>query len=128
MSASAVPFRLWSHDVEGVLVSFRPSSTATPVDLRGNGYTVAWISTGLWRVTFNRPRTQSEFEGAINGLQMVSAVDLKLQFGPFVAATPTANSTLDVRALAVAAVTDIALDNNNRICFIALFRTTNLRV
>jgi len=85
-----------------------------------SGWTVAWTSTGLYTVTLSDVWLYA-FDKSLS-VSMVSATDITLQWG----AIDLAAKTLQIRALAVATLTDIAADAANWIDFgITVKRSAN---
>lgn len=112
--------------VEG---SFAPNSTSAVDATASRGdkhWTVAYISTGLFRVTFNSTFkfTAAQLEYADAHLQLASAGDQYAQCGSYDAD----NRTLDIRVIdcSAAAVADISANANNRISFVVVVRNTIL--
>jgi hypothetical protein len=109
--------------------SFETNSTSNPdaADSKGDKHwTVAYISTGLWRVTFgsNYKFTAANLVYAEAHLQLASASDKWAQVGSYV----EADRTLDIRVLdaSAAAVADVSADANNRIHFHVVVKATQL--
>ena len=104
------------HLIEG---SFAPngSSALVAADVKGKGFSVAYISTGLYRVTFEDKYVG--LESFTLGLMLNAADDKMLQFGPY---DPSAK-TLDIRSYDISggALADIAANANNRISFQVIF-------
>lgn len=102
--------------------NFAPNgSSAITADPLWLGFTVAYTSTGLYTVTLTD--SYPALVAAEFSLQMNAATDLKLQWGLIDVVTA---KTLQIRALAVAALTDIAANANNRIYFKLLLRNTSV--
>jgi hypothetical protein len=99
--------------------SFAPngSSALSATAVKGKGFTVAYISTGLYRITF-----ADKYPTLIScrlGLQLTTGDDKVLQMGDYTAAS----KTLDIRCwdISAAAVADISANANNRIHFDCVF-------
>jgi hypothetical protein len=102
-----------------LVVSFRPDTTNPPLEQRqGDGYSVAFISTGLWRISFNTP-LPGGFVCALPGMQLTAFADSDVQLGPFVVGSP---STLDVRVNTAGALANIAAAADNRISVLVFVR------
>jgi len=102
--------------------SFLPNgSSAIVADPLWNGFTVAYTSTGLYTVTLTD--SYVALISATHGLQLNTAADIKLQWGLIDVVTAR---TLQIRSLAVAALTDIAANANNRIFFELILRNTTV--
>lgn len=107
-----------------VLVRFFPQGTGaiTGTNVRGQGYTVARASQGLYNITFDAETVGSRFLGASLGLQLASAADRKLQLGTYTAAT----RVLQIRNVDNAgAVQDIAANANNAVTALCFFAYTD---
>lgn len=87
--------------------------------VKGKGFSVLYTSTGLHTITFDDafPDLPETF---LHGIQMSVATDIKTQAGLYVIAA----RTMQIRTLAVAALTDVAANANNRISFLAVFKNT----
>lgn len=101
--------------------SFAPNGSsalvASSTRVTGSGATVAYVSTGLYRVTFTD--AYGALLAATATLQLATGDDKYCQLGAYSAA----NKTLDIRVWDVsgAAVADVAADANNRISFVCVF-------
>lgn len=101
--------------------SFAPngSSALVAADTRVNAgaATVAYVSTGLYRITFTD--AYQKLLSATATLQLASADDKYVQIGAFT----VADKTLDIRVwdASGAGVADVAANANNRINFICVF-------
>lgn len=108
-----------NHGEVRVSGSFAPngSSAISAASNKGRGWTVAYISTGLYRITFADKYVT--LISAVVTLQQATGGDQFLQLGTYTASS----RTLDVRNWDVsgAAVADIAADVNNRINFDCVF-------
>jgi hypothetical protein len=104
--------------------SFAPngSSALVSTDTNGKGFTVAYTSTGLYTVTLSKAYPQLIAAGC--WVQLSAAADIKLQFGTIDVVTA---KTLQIRSLAVATLTDIAANTNNRIHFSLTLRNTAVK-
>lgn len=99
--------------------SFAPngSSALVAADTKGLGFTAAYVSTGLYRLTF------ANAYGALNSatatLQLATGDDKYVQIGTYTAA----DRTLDIRVWDASggAVADVAANANNRINFVCVF-------
>lgn len=102
------------------LVATRTDTTA----FRGVGWTASYVSTGLYRVTFDGGRKYNQLDAWALGLQLASGDDKTLQLGTYVPPTATADGYVDIRCwdISGAAVADIAANANNRISFMFVFR------
>jgi hypothetical protein len=105
--------------------SFAPngSSAISAASNKGDrGWSVAYISTGLYRITFDDTYNDLVYFGS--KLQLATGADQQTQEGTWT----SADRTQDVRVwdASDAAVKDIAADANNRINFVAVFKNTNL--
>lgn len=109
-----------------VMGSFAPnaSSTIDATSRKGTGWSVAYISTGLYRITFNADTKMQDLISATATLMMNASALSFLQVGAY----NSTNRTLDIRAYTEAAGTialaDIAANANNRIQFSCWFRNT----
>lgn len=99
--------------------SFAPngSSAISAASNTGKGWTVAYISTGLYRITF-----ADKYPFLISGmavLQLATGDDKYVQLGTYTASS----KTLDIRVwdASGAAVADVAANANNRINFDCVF-------
>ncbi len=102
--------------------SFLPNgSSAIAVDPLWNGFTVAWTSTGLFTITLTDRYVA--LVSAHADFQMNAATDVKPQWGAIDVVTA---GTLQLRSIAVAAVTDIAANANNRVFFTLILRNTTV--
>lgn len=108
-------------DVHG---SFRPNSTSAVSSAynKGNGWSVARTSTGLFSVTFDED--YYELVSVVVTLQLATGADQFCQVGTWTSAT----RVLQIRVWDVsgAAVADVASDADNKIHFVATFRDTNV--
>lgn len=99
--------------------SFAPNagSALDQTAVKGSGFTVAYVSQGLYRLTLTN--SYAALVSAVATIQMASAGTVRFaQVGPYVAGS----RTLDLRAVdASAAVQDVAADANNRYNFILVF-------
>jgi hypothetical protein len=99
--------------------SFAPngSSALVAANTKGVGFTVAYVSTGLYRITFTN--SYGALQSATASLQLASGDDKYVQFGTYTPATASAAATLDLRVwdASGAGVADVAADANNRIHF-----------
>jgi hypothetical protein len=108
--------------------SFAPngSSAVSAASNRGDRYwTVEYISTGLFRVTFNANAkfTAAQIIRMNHSLQHTTAAARFPQFGDYNAT----NRTLDIRIVDGSGnVQDVAANANNRISFELVVTTTNL--
>lgn len=100
--------------------SFAPNGSsaivaATVRPKTARGFTVAYTSTGLYTVTFDRK--YCAMDACFVQFHMNAATDVKPQVAAdYVIAT----NTLVIRSLAIAALTDIAANANNKIDFMAV--------
>lgn len=124
-----VPLATKQHGTQVVFGSFAPngSSALVATSTRGtrSGFTVAYVSTGLYRITFEDSWKAADVDSKWLALQLASTDDKYLVFGPFVDGTATAGATLDIlcRDISGAGLADIAADANNRIDFGVVFNT-----
>lgn len=96
--------------------SFAPDSTDPPTDQLGLGWSVEYVSTGLFLVTFEDKYVN--LESVTTGLQLATADNRSLQVGTY---DPDAR-TLEIRSVDEdGTVQDIAADANNRIHFQCVF-------
>lgn len=129
-----VPLGTKQHGTQVVKGSFAPngSSALVATSTRGerSGFTVAYISTGLYRITFEDAWQAVDVDSKWVSLQLATTDDKYLVFGPFVAGSATAGATLDIlsRDIGGAGLADIAADANNRIDFGVVFDTAPRRV
>lgn len=126
-----------SANLVKVVGSFRPNGAGAVLDVRGSGFTVARTGVGVFTVTLTKPKTQSEYEGAIvtPGFATGAVIaNLGVSAGTFTAATfgpPATLATLTILAYLVstgAASDTYIAGNDNRIQFEITFRTSPLRV
>lgn len=112
------------NDVEGLVRetkvlsgSFAPDTANAPTDLRGKGFSVARVSAGLFRITFEAKYV--DLVAALAHLQLAAGADQFTQIGAYTAA----NRTLDIRVWdrSGGAVADVAADANNRVNFRCYF-------
>lgn len=110
-------------DVVRVSGRFRPNgSSAIDNSLnKGAGFTVAYISAGLYRVTFKKVGV--ELLAGAPALMLDAAADMTVQYGAY---DPT-NRTLDIRVQVAVVMTDIASHANNWISFWAEFQNTKVK-
>lgn len=102
--------------------SFLPNGAGSPVaDPAWLGFTVTWVSTGLWTITLTD--SYAAIVSAHATIAMNAATDVVPQWGAIDVVT---NKTLALRSLAVAAVTDIAANANNRVHFTLILRNTSV--
>lgn len=99
--------------------SFAPNGNSALVaaNTYGLGFTVAYISTGLYRVTLLNQ--YSTLQSATATLQLATKDDKFVQVGSY----DTTNNTIDIRVWDVSGndVADVAADANNRISFVFTF-------
>jgi hypothetical protein len=115
--------RLPGNGIEVIAGSFAPDTANPPTAVRGRGFTVAYTSTGLWTVTL-----ENKYNGLIAGmltLGLAAAADQKLQFGT-VTISSAAAATFQIRCVAVAALSQIAADANNRINFMLILKKNGI--
>ena len=103
--------------------SFAPNGNSALVaaNTYGQGFTVAYTSTGLYTITLLNGYGQ--LQSATCSLQLATGDDKYLQFGVYDATTNAAAPTITIRCwdASAAAVADIAADTNNRIHFCLTF-------
>ncbi len=118
------PVRALVRELVPIVGSFAPngSSAVAATSNKGNGWTVAWTSTGLFTVTFTD--AWNALVSAHATLQLASAGDQYAQPGTYDATA----KTLIIRVIdcSTGAVADIAADANNRINFTAWFRNSSV--
>lgn len=102
--------------------SFGPNGDGAPINKRGQGFSVARVSTGLFRITFEDRYVTLESVTAT--LQLAAGADQVMQVGAFV----PANKTLDLRIwdFSDADVADVAADENNRVHFQVVFNDSTV--
>lgn len=114
--------RNWFEKVRSLLAghvviagSFAPngSSALVATSTYGKGFTVAYVSTGLYRITLGD--LYAKLVSATVTLQLATGDDKTVQLGTYT----KASKTLDIRVwdVGAAAVADVAADANNRINF-----------
>lgn len=93
-----------------------------PTALKGEGFTVAWVSAGLWKVTLGAGLASIEFASVKAMLQAVAADDKMVQVG----STSASARTMEIRVWdkSAAAVLDLLADANTRIHFVIWTRST----
>lgn len=105
--------------------SFAPDTAATPATAtlkpsKTRHWSVAYVSTGLFRLTFN-----DNFVELISGqvsLQLAAGAARFITFGAYTAAS----KTIDVRITdAAGTVQNIAIDDNNRVNFAFTFSNSS---
>ncbi len=94
--------------------SFAPAGAGAPTDLRGEGFTVARTSAGLFTLTFPGG-VGYELVKAEAHLQLATGDDKFAQVGTYTASAKTL--TIRVWDISGAAETDVAANANNRINF-----------
>lgn len=101
--------------------SFAPNAALQPVAASNKGvdFSVAWISTGLFRITFID--SFPDMESMTLSISMSAATDVVAQLASVYSSV---TRQVDIRILAVAAVTDIAANAANRVNFQAVFKNT----
>lgn len=101
--------------------SFAPngSSALAAAGVKGEGFAVEYVSTGLYLITFTDKYV--DVISKTSGLQLSTADNRSLQFGDYDADA----STLAIRSVDEdGTVQDIAADANNRISFSVVFSDT----
>jgi predicted flavoprotein YhiN len=103
--------------------SFAPngSSAVASASIKGNGFSVARTSAGLFTITFDDKFT--DLMSFTHGLQLATADDKYTIAGVFTAASKTI--TITVWDISGAAATDVSANANNRIHFSATFNNTS---
>lgn len=116
------PVRSESRELVLVAGSFAPDSANPPTSttLRGNGWTAARTSTGVWTITF--AESYPELVAGLATIQRSSDADTVAELGVYTAAS----RTITVKSLAAATATDIAANANNRVNFLFVFRASAL--
>lgn len=102
--------------------SFQPngSSAIDATTVKGTGFTVAYTSTGLFTVTFDRV-----WPGYLS-IQVTFAVSTATDVVPQLGAISLSSKTFQIRSLAAASLTDIANNAANWVHFLAVMRNTSL--
>lgn len=122
-SRNFAPHRQLDRDVVQIKGSFAPNGSSALVTTlnEGLGWTAAYTSTGLYTITLDTAYVALVSASLV--LQHVTAVDLKLQLGVVDVVTA---KTVQIRSVAVATVTDVAANANNRIHFCLELRNSSL--
>ena len=123
MSSLKRSIKASEHGLEVITGSFAPngSSALDQSSVKGVGFSVAYTSTGLYTITLQD--VYASLVSATATFQMATATDVKPQFGAYVAAS----KTLVLRSIAVASVTDIAANANNRISFVLVLKKSDVK-
>ncbi len=103
--------------------SFAPNGSSALVasSTFGKGFSVAYTSTGLFTITLTDK--YKKMIAANLTAQLSAAADIKLQLGTVDVVTA---KTIQIRSLAVATLTDIAANANNRVHFSLTLQNTEL--
>lgn len=125
MARIKYPVRSPQRELSCIAGSFDFNGTSNPATVRGEGFTVAYTSTGTWTVTFTAEHYY-QLQSATATAQLASAGDQFAQVGTYTAPTATANATLVLRVWDVssAGVATPGTDANNRMNFVCYFKDT----
>ena len=111
------PVRHATPDAELFEGSFAPDTANAPTDLRGSGFTVAYVSAGRWTVTIQGIGGATVVK-AMAGVQLnaapVTALDVSIIGAT---ASSSGNLTFDILYRINATATNIAANANNRVHF-----------
>lgn len=120
------PVRAEMREATLVAGSIAPNAGSALVagTTRGVGFTAAFISLGVFRLTLLEAYT--EITAKKISLQLNALADTDVMFGPFVAAVGTTPATLDILVKTAGVAANIAANANNRIDFELTCRRTGI--
>lgn len=122
LNGSKWPLMAIHPSLVAILGSFAPNGAGAVDNTsnQGTGFTVARTGVGVFEITFNDKT--GDLVAPIAGLQLNALANTDIQFGAYDKAT----RKLIVRVKTAGVAADIAANANNRIAFLAAFKTSNI--